>query len=367
MKNVVITRKIQLNFNVADKAELKACYKTIYEWQRICHRAANWVSTHQYLQKEIQNIHYLTEGEKVKLSSIDKDEDGILTTSSQNTTYQVLSRAFKGEAPMGMLAALNSVVTQTVKQELQDVRYGKRALRTYRDTIPMPFQASHLRNWTKLEDGNYRFELFGLNFKTYFGRDLSGNELIVDSMLAGQYKFCDSSIQLKGNKMFLLAVISMPPTPVKLDAARLCEATLSADYPIIAAIGKKTLHVGTAEEYLHRRIQIQRSLQRLQAASRYNAGGKGRTKKLAAIERFHDLEKNYVTTKAHQYSARLVEYCVKHKCGTLVLKKQTEKEQEAKEEFEQGEPFLLRNWGYFGLKDKIAYKCRKFGIELIVE
>jgi hypothetical protein len=50
-----------------------------------------------------------------------------------------------------------------------------------------------------------------------------------------------------------------------------------------------------------------------------------------------------------------------------VLKKQTAKQEEAKEEFEQGEPFLLRNWGYYGLKEKIAYKCRKFGIELIVE
>lgn len=28
---------------------------------------------------------------------------------------------------------------------------------------------------------------------------------------------------------------------------------------------------------------------------------------------------------------------------------------------------LLRNWGYRGLKDKIAYKCKKVGIELEIE
>lgn len=367
MKETVITRKIQLNFVVDSKEELKEKYKTVYEWQRFCHRAANWVSTHQYIQSEIQNIHYLTDGEKVRLSSIEKDENGILTTSAQNTTYQVLSRAFKGEAPMGMLSALNSVVSSTVKQELQDVRFGRRALRTYRNTIPMPFPASNIRQWAKQPDGNYTFELFGVAFKTYFGRDLSGNEHILDSALAGEYKLCDSSIQLKGNKMFLLAVFKIPPTPVKLLPEKVCEATLSADYPIVATVGKKSLMIGTAEEYLHRRVQIQRSLQRLQEASRYSKGGKGRKKKLESIERFHELEKNYVTTRCHQYSARLVDFCVKQKCGKLVLKKQTEKENEAKEEFEKGERFLLRNWGYFGLKEKISYKCRKFGIELVIE
>jgi IS605 OrfB family transposase len=367
MKDIVITRKIQLNFNVADKAELKLKFKKIYEWQRICHKAANWVATHQYIQSEIQSIHYIVNEEKVKLADVHKDEDGILTTSRQNTTYQVLSRAFKGEAPMAMLTALNTVVSGTVKQELQEVRMGKRSLRTYRDTIPMPMPSASFRTWKKSEDGNYTFELFDLSFKTYFGRDLSGNEVILDSALAGEYKLCDSSLQLKKGKIFLLAVFKLPPTPVKLLEGKVCAAELSADYPIIANIGKKTLMIGTAEEYLHRRVQIQRALQRLQAASRYNEGGKGRTKKLAALDRFHEKEKNYVTTKAHQYSSMLVDHCVKHKCAQLVLKKQTAKQEEAKAEFEQGEPFLLRNWGYYGLKEKIAYKCRKFGIELIVE
>ena len=42
-------------------------------------------------------------------------------------------------------------------------------------------------------------------------------------------------------------------------------------------------------------------------------------------------------------------------------------EDEAKEQNENGDNFVLRNWTYFGLKEKISYKCKKFGIKLSVE
>ena len=45
--------------------------------------------------------------------------------------------------------------------------------------------------------------------------------------------------------------------------------------------------------------------------------------------------------------------------------KQEHREDEAKDE--NGDNFVLRNWTYYGLKEKIAYKCKKFGIKLSVE
>lgn len=68
------------------------------------------------------------------------------------------------------------------------------------------------------------------------------------------------------------------------------------------------------------------------------------------------------TSKLHLYSRRLIDICVKHKAGTLLLINQHEKEAVAKED-----EFLLRNWSYYGLKEKIAYKAKKVGITLIIE
>jgi transposase len=61
----------------------------------------------------------------------------------------------------------------------------------------------------------------------------------------------------------------------------------------------------------------------------------------------------------------LVDIAIKHKCSELVLMRQTEREEIAKEENQKGEPLVLRNWSYYGLKDKIKYKADRVGIKLI--
>jgi transposase len=53
---------------------------------------------------------------------------------------------------------------------------------------------------------------------------------------------------------------------------------------------------------------------------------------------------------------------VKHGAATLILIGQQGKEEAAKED-----AFLLRNWSYYALKEKISYKAEKAGIAIIVE
>lgn len=360
---VTITRKIQLNFVVDDKAELKELYEKIYSWQRIIHRAANYIATHFYMQDQVKEYHYIHEDVKVKLADRLKDETGILTTSRDNTTYQLLSKYYKGECPMGMLSGLNTVIAATYKKEAKYIWAGTQSLRNYKRDVPMPIRRGDISNIIKLEDGNYQFFVYGITFKTWFGRDDSGNELILDRAMAGEYKLCDSSLQLRNGKLFFLAVLQFEKQTVALDAEKICEAELDIAHPITYRIRKKQFTIGTADEFLHRRLAIQQALRRVQTDARFNRGGKGRQQKMQAIERFTKAEKNYVTTRIHQYTFKLVDACIKNKCGKLVLKNQVVKEEEAKHDKE----FLLRNWSYFGMKDKLQYKCNKFGIELIVE
>jgi hypothetical protein len=173
--------------------------------------------THLYIQENIKDLFYLTDEVRVKLSNIEKDADGILTTSKDNSTYQMLSRAFKGECPMGMLSGLNSIICKKYKTDAFDIKCGKKSLSSFRNNIPMPIRSGDISQWKKLaEDGNYTFFVYGLPFKTWFGKDLSDNESIFDraivdrAILAGEYKLCDSSISIEKRggkfKMFFLAV-----------------------------------------------------------------------------------------------------------------------------------------------------------------
>jgi len=380
--DVTITRKVSLSFDV-EKSELKECYARIFKWQQIVHRAANWVITHQYMQESLKDFIYLTDNIKVKLANIEKDEDGILTTSRDNTTYQLLSKHFKGEAPMGMMSGVNALVTAKLKSSIKEIRTGEMSLPTFGKHMPMPVRSADISNWVKEDSGNYSFTVYGTKFKTYFGRDKSGNQNIFDmSLLKGQYKFCDSSIQLvrekatdekgkviseNGNQkykwsMYLLAVFSFNKQEVKLDADKIAVCQLGINFPII--IRKKDDgfdSIGTSEEYLHRRNAIKNSLSRMQAACKYNNGGKGREKKMVAIERYSLLEKNYIDGRMHLYSRQLIDYCLKRGIGKIILDNYKDVVEEVHQDNEKGK-FLLASWSYFNLSEKIKYKAAKYGI-----
>ena len=68
-----------------------------------------------------------------------------------------------------------------------------------------------------------------------------------------------------------------------------------------------------------------------------------------------------MNNRLHVYSKRLIDLCVEHKAGTLILVDQQDKMEIAK-----AEEFVLRNWSYYNLMTKIKYKAEKAGIELIM-
>jgi len=358
----MITRKIQLLLQADSKEEWKEKYRTLLTWQQIVTRAANWIVTHHYVQDSLKEMMYLADGIKVKLADQHKDEEGMLTTSRMNTTYRLLSAKFKGEIPMSIITALNSRIVSVFDKEKVDYRHGNRSLRTYRRDQPIPIVSKDIIHIEPVEKGEYRFSLYGLLFHTHFGRDTSGNRQHFEKVIRGEGRLRDSSIQISKQKLYLLAVFDQERVAGQLSDELRVEARLTMDVPIMAAIGGKEIRIGSKEEYLHRRLAIQEAMRRTQAAVRYSSGGRGRSRKLRALQRFHDLEKNYVRTRLHQYSARLIRFCLEEGAGVLVLRHQSEQEAEARED-----AFLLRNWGYYGLKDKISYKAAKYGITVIVE
>lgn len=360
MRNI-ITRKIQLYIDYpAESDELKHAYEKLYKWQYIVHKAANLISTHNFIQDKIKELIYLTENVKVKLADFTKDEEGILNTSKMNSTYRILSEKFKGEIPTSILTALNSSITKTYNQEKKEYFSGKRSLRSYRRDLPIPFQANNVRNliWDD-EKKSYTFSLNGIPFVTRLGRDRSSNKTIIDRTILGEYKFCDSSFYLNKGKLFMLMVVSFKSEKVEVDPEREINAILDFDVPIIAKYRKNEFKIGSREEYLYRRIQIQGGLHRAQVAAKYNTGGHGRKKKLKSIERFKEKESNYIKTKMHQYSAQLIKFAINNKAGVInLLNLESVKEQTQEDEF------LLRNWSYYGLIEKIKYKASMHGIEV---
>lgn len=381
---MVITRKIEVFVNEDDKARRKAYYEKLYASRDIAVEAANQCAS--VLFSLDHTLPYLTQEDREKVQFIGCKGQ---PATKQNAPYVAASETFKGKADMGML----SCVLQNVQKMYQDDRkkgMWKRSLRSYKGNMPVPFKADRFVGLRFEEyevasgestnaDGKRKkegcfFTLMGVPFQVRFGRDRSGNRLIVERVISGGYKMCTSSLQFDGKKIFLMLCVDMPKKDVELDPKKTLFAYLDVDVSVrcsceVKAIkgydsGMKWFEIGSKEEFLHRRIQIQEAERRCQIYNKYSVGGKGRKRKCQALDRFHEKELKYVDTKLHLYSRLLVDMAIKHKCGRILLLNQKAREDKAKEENATGEPFLLRNWSYYGFKDKISYKCKMVGIKL---
>lgn len=378
---MIITRKIQIYVSEEDKDLRKELVHTVYEWRDLVRRAANTVVAHKFTQENIKDFVYIKDDikEKFYVKDILKEGKGM---SEQNTTYRVLSDMLKGRVPSDIYTCLNQAVANTYKETRKDIYTGRASLRSYKNNIPIPFSAKSVSNlaWNN-DEKRFFFNLFGITFATALGRDRSNNKVIIERVLSGEYKMCSSSIQIDDSrkKMFLLLCVDIPKKEVTLKPDKKLYAFLGVFNPIVCTTeitdsldakgdsAYRVWEIGTEEEFNYRRRQIQESLKRCQVNNRYNVGGKGRKKKNKAIDRFANKEKNYVDTKLHTYSRMLVDMAIKHECSEIVLKKQKERADEAKDNNKDGDNFVLRNWGYYGLTEKIKYKAKMYGIEITVE
>jgi hypothetical protein len=373
---MVITRKIEVFVCEADKELRRAYYEKLYANRDIAVKVANMGVSHLFALDN--TMPYLSDEDRERIVFIGAKGN---KATKQNAPYVAASEAFKGKADMGMV----SCVLQNVQKTYQDDRkHGmwNRSLRSFKANMPVPFKADRFLNlrFSEYENGEGEkrqgcfFTLMGVPFQMKFGRDRSGNRIIVERVVGGEYKMCTSSLQFDRNKIFLLLCVDIPKKEVELDEGKTMYAYLGVMNPVICTCdvraakeydsGYKWFEIGTKEEFNYRRRQIQEAVRRCQVENLYNNGGKGRKKKCQAIDRWHEKEKNYVATKLHTYSRMLVDLALKHRCGRIVLMNQTHREEEAKEQNAEGDSLVLRNWSYFGLKEKIGYKCKMAGIKL---
>ncbi|MFI2741616.1 hypothetical protein ACG2LH_02655 [Zhouia sp. PK063] len=360
---IKLTRRIRLLIDLPTKEEKKEKLDKLYRFQNRCFRAANFIVSHLYVHEMIKDFFYLSEGVKYKLADEKKDEEGMFQRSRINTTSRMVCDKFKGEVPVDVLSSLNNTIQSSFNKNKQEYWQGTQSLKNFKRSIPIPFPPSTMSTIKHTEDKKaFCFRLFSIPFVTYLGRDHLDKRQLLTRLVAKEVKLCTSQIQLKDGKIYWLAVFELEKEKHPLKPEVIAEATLSLEYPIIVKANKSKLTIGNKEEFLYRRLAIQASRKRLQLGVSFAKSGKGTKRKLKALTKTENTERNYVANRLHVYSRKLIDFCVKHQAGTLVLLNQEDKIGIAKEQ-----QFVLRNWNYYELTEKIRYKAEKAGIEIIID
>lgn len=358
---MTLTSKIEIFISVDDKELRKQFYRQVFNWRKLVVNGANELISYLYSIDRIKSYKFLNEKSKIELGITGASGKPVKENSA---SYVLLSERMKGSIPMDILNCVQKLVTNKYLSIKSEIFKGNSTLFTYKNNTPIPFSSKSLRNLCLDDDINrYFFTLFGIRFGIVLGRDRSNNKRVIENCITGDYALCESAILIDDGrkKFFLILNYSAPLKSASFDEEKYVDAMLSIDTPITVTFNGETKLIGNKEEYLHRRLQIQAAIRRAQINSKYSEGGKGRKRKLKALSRFHDKERDYIKTRIHTYAKILVDYAILNRCKTINLVNQIEKENEAKKS-----PFLLRNWGYYGLRKNIEYKAKRQGIQVAI-
>lgn len=404
-----ITRKIELTLCTEGLSDdqRKEQRQLLYHINDNLYKAANNISSKLYLDEHVSSMvrmkhaEYLSlqkelakaEKQKTaddelitelnrKLSAAERemtDQELAICKYATEMSTQTLSYNFAKEIETNIfgqiLTCLRQGVFSTFNTDAKDVKRGERAIRNYKKGMPIPFPWNDSLR-LEAEGNEYYLRWYnGILFKLHFGKDRSNNRLIVsrclklDKNYEGEYKLCNSSIQLAKRdgspKYFLLLVVNIPQEHVELNKNIVVGVDLGVNVPAYVAtnITEERKAIGDREHFLNTRMAFQRrykSLQRLKTT----AGGKGRTKKLEPLERLRDAERNWVHTQNHLFSRDVVNFAVQTHAATIHMEDLSGFGKDNDGNADEKKEFVLRNWSYYELQNMIAYKAAKYGIKV---
>lgn len=362
---MILTRKIQI-IPVGDKEEIDRVYKYIRDGMYNQNKAYNILISNVYSaiysgksKEEINEIYK-------------KGKRNPKETDSNYSLYEFGEVVF----PKGLPTA--SSIGMKVKQDIVTAKKdglfkGKVSLPNKKLDSPLiiesqQFQIYHnYENYDDFLDNLFtnKLEVFmkfvnGINFKLVFGNPHKSQYLRseIQQIFEENYKVCGSSIQIDGKKIILNLNMDIPKQEMELNENIVVGVDLGLAIPAVCGLNTNDYirkSIGSKDDFLRIRTQLQSQRRRLQKALSSTSGGHGREKKLKGLEKLKDRERNFVKTYNHYVSKNVVDFAIKNKAKYINV--------EDLSGFDSSQ-FILRNWSFYELQQFITYKAAKYGIEV---
>lgn len=255
------------------------------------------------------------------------------------------------------------------ENDKKDVLAGRKAIAQYRRDGAFPVRAFQIKNIARINSKKYSANLSLLSregakergCKTQLPvilRTGRGANIILDRIIDGEYKLCDSEISKVKTKFYLLVTYSFGKEKVELDRSRIMGIDLgivNAAY-IAFNFDNYTRYNIEGNEIITFRQRIESRRNSMLRQSKYAGEGRrghGRNTLLKPIEKLRDKVSNFRKTTNHKYSKYIVDMAVKHGVGTIQMENLSGI---------NGRDKFLKNWAYYDLQTKVEYKAKEQGI-----
>lgn len=358
------SRKIQLHIDLPDVEQRQAALRILHQWQKAGFRAANNIISDLFLQEVVKDRHYSVGQETEGLiSNGDKLREDQEPANMESGFFPEIVKRFQDEIPHQILEGINRSITRNFYKEKLHYLEGRRSLKSYNKNLPLPFNVECIKGFHfDKKKKAFCFSLFSVPFRTYLGRDVADKKIFLDQFQAGDVSMGSTRLQINNNKLYLLVVFELETEDHDLRPDVVAEARLSPDFVFVVNIGEVTQTIGTKEEFMFRKLAIQAAYKRSEDGVTYARSGKGKKRKTKALTRLQEWEHSYVHHRMHSYSLNLIDFCIQHKAGILVLVNEP-----IKGTHDPEEPLLLKDWDYYDVTNKIQEKAMKAGVEIVSE
>lgn len=347
---MITVRKLKLTIIGTDE-ERKQGYKFIRDSQYAQYQGLN-------LAMSILSSAYLESNRDIK-SDIFKEAQKSLTNS--NPIFDNIG--------FGTGIDTKSAITQRVKKDFKTslkngLAKGERTITNYKRDYPLLTRGRDLKFQYKDDDIIIKW-VNKIQFKVVLGSGkIKENKIelqyTLHKIINKEYKVGQSSLQFdRNNNLILNLNLDIPYNPKNETVeGRTLGVDLGIKYPAYMCLNDDTYkreHIGSIDDFLRIREQMQDRRRKLQHDLKFIKGGKGRKKKTQALDRLRDKEKNFATTYNHMISKNVVEFAKKNQCEYINMEKLT------KDGFNNK---ILRNWSYYQLQQYIEYKAEREGIQV---
>lgn len=184
---------------------------------------------------------------------------------------------------------------------------------------------------------------------------------ILDSCTVGEYKICGSQIIRSKNKLFLNLCYGFEPKSVSLlDDSKIMGVDLGVVVPAYMAFNfdKRERAMISDNRIMNEKHRLDKQLSAAKRNCTYTNNGHGRTNKMRCYERYAHKSKNLSQTINHTWSKHIVEQAIKHGCATIQM--------EDLSGITNHKDRFLKNWTYYDLQQKIKFKAKSNGIDVVM-
>lgn len=298
-----------------------------------------------------------------------KDKDVLGKTVSAD----IRSKAKEGITPevsSTILYESGREAFQKFSERRKEVLNGRESLATYRKDGSFPMRASGIKSLTRESSKKYSVSLsllsregakqYGVKAQvpaTLLAKGKAG--VILDRIISGEYKMCDSSISNRGKDWFLNIAYQFEKEEVQLDKSKVVGVDLGIVNAAYLATNfddyeRLVIEGGEISTFRQRVEARRRSMLRQTKYCGEGRKGHGRKTLLKPTEKLQHKVDDFRKTTNHKYSKAIVEFAEKNGCGVIQVEDLSGISNRDK---------FLSNWSYYELQEFIKYKAEEIGIE----